>query len=181
MSEMIVHEVVERKIYIIHGRKVMLDKDLAQLYKVPTKRLNEQVRRNIKRFPEDFMFQLTWEETKSLRSQFATLNKQPDTESKRGRHMKYLPNVFTEQGIAMLSSVLNSERAIQVNIVIMRVFVRLREILATHKELAIKIKDMERKVGEHDSYIYSILQIIKEFRTPTVEEKPKKKIGFHGE
>lgn len=179
MSGLILQEILERKIYVLRSKKVMLDKDLAQLYKVPTKRLNEQVKRNIKRFPEDFMFQLTWEEAKSLRPQIATLNNRLNIESRRGKHIKYLPNVFTEQGIAMLSSVLNSERAIQVNIVIMRVFVRLREIIATHKELFIRVKDLEKKMGEHDSYIYSILQVIKEFKISIVEEKPGRKIGFH--
>ncbi len=108
MPNIVPQEAIETKIFWTRGKKAMLDVDLAQLYGVPTKRLNEQVRRNIKRFPEDFMFQLTWEEAKFLRSQFATL--------KRGEHIKYLPYAFTEQGIAMLSSVLNSERAIEVNI-----------------------------------------------------------------
>ncbi len=107
-------EVIERKIYLIRGHKVMLDSDLAELYGVPVKVLNQAVRRNISRFPEDFMFQLTKEEYDSLRSQFVTLN------TGRGKHRKYLPYVFTEQGVAMLSSVLRSERAIQVNIAIMK-------------------------------------------------------------
>ena len=122
-SSLIPQEVVERKVYLIRGQKVMLDSDLATLYGVPTKRLNEQVKRNRKRFPADFMFQLTAQETETLRSQFAT------SKDKRGGR-RTRPYVFTEQGVAMLSSVLNSERAIQVNIAIMRAFVRLREILA---------------------------------------------------
>jgi hypothetical protein len=116
-------EVIERRIYLIRGQKVMLDRELAELYGVPTRRLNEQVKRNRKRFPEDFMFQLAFEEAKTLlglRSQNATL--------KRGQHLKYAPYAFTEQGVAMLSSVLNSDRAIQVNIVIMRAFVKLRQL-----------------------------------------------------
>jgi hypothetical protein len=119
-------EIIEQKIFLIHGQKVMLDRDLAELYGVPTKRLNEQVRRNIKRFPSDFMFRLTADEDSLLRSQIAT--------SKMGRGgRRYTPFVFTEQGIAMLSSVLNSERAIQVNIAIMRVFIRLRETFRNDK------------------------------------------------
>lgn len=118
------NRVLRQKIYAIRGQRVMLDNDLADLYQVPTFRLNEQVKRNKTRFPEDFMFQLTVDEYASLRSQIAILEKG------RGKHRKYLPFVFTEQGIAMLSSVLNSERAVQVNIEIMRTFVMLREVLA---------------------------------------------------
>lgn len=128
-------EVIRRKIYIVRGEKVILDKDLAELYGVTTKQLKQQVRRNIKRFPEDFMFELTWEEAESSRSQFVTL--------KKGRNIKYLPYVFTEQGIAMLSSVLNSERAIEVNIQIMRVFTQLRKLMLSHKHLARKIELLE--------------------------------------
>src|SRR6266849_10784845 len=124
--ELIPSERIEKAILLIRGQKVMLDSDLAELYGVATKRLNEQVRRNRARFPKDFMFQLTGKEAESLRSQNATLKKG------RGRHRKYAPYAFTEQGVAMLSSVLNSERAIEVNIAIMRAFVRLREILSSH-------------------------------------------------
>jgi hypothetical protein len=132
-------ERIERSILLIRGHKVMLDADLAVLYAVSTKRLNEQVRRNRSRFPGDFMFQLTGEEVRSLRSQFAT--------SKKGRGgRRYSPLVFTEQGIAMLSTVLNSERAIQVNIEIMRAFVRLREMIATHKDLARKAGSARKKI-----------------------------------
>src|SRR5712691_4360609 len=134
---------IERRIYLIRTQKVMIDTDLAQLYGVPTYRLNEAVKRNRKRFPADFMFQLNKKEAESLTSQFAI--------SKKGRGgRRTLPYAFTEQGVAMLSSVLNSERAIQVNIVIMRAFVRLREILASHKDLARKLDELERKHGEHD-------------------------------
>ena len=119
----------------------MTDSDLAELYGVPTGRLNEQVKRNIERFPEDFMFQLTSDEWNSLRSQIATLN-----DGKRGSHRKYMPYVFTEHGVAMLSSVLRSKRAIDVNIAIMRTFVRMREMLATHEDLA-------HKIQEHDQHI----------------------------
>ena len=159
---------IEDKIFLIRGRKVMLDKELAKLYGVSTKRLNEQVRRNVKRFPADFMFQLTWKEAKSLRSQFATL--------KRGKHRKYCTYVFTEQGVAMLSGVLNSERAIQVNIAIMRTFVKLRMILFTHKELAHKLSDLEKRIEKHDLEIHSIFEAIRHLMT--IPEKPKRRIGF---
>jgi phage regulator Rha-like protein len=131
-------EMIERKIYFVRGHKVMLDSDLAELYGVEVKQLKRQVRRNINRFPEDFMFQLQKEEYESLRSHFGTL--------KRGEHAKYLPYAFTEQGVAMLSSVLNSDRAIEVNVQIMRAFVKLREMLSTHKDLARKLADMEKKI-----------------------------------
>ena len=125
-------ERIENKIFLIRGKKVMFDSDLAELYGVPTKRLNEQVKRNRRRFPDDFMFRLTKQEAESLRSQIATSN-EGQMEGRGGR--RYQPLCFTEQGIAMLSSVLNSEQAIQVNIHIIRVFTRLRELLATHAKL----------------------------------------------
>lgn len=136
--EIISQQVIESKIFIIRGKKVMLDKDLSVLYGVETKMLNRAVKRNLERFPEDFMFQLTKEEyIDFLRYQFGTL--------KRGQHSKYLPYAFTENGVAMLSSVLNSKRAIQVNIQIMRTFTKIREMLTTHKELRLKIEEMEKK------------------------------------
>jgi len=138
-------ELVERRIYLIRGHKVMLDSHLAELYQVPTKSLNLAVRRNHDRFPPDFMFQLAKDEADALRFQFAT--------SKTGRGgRRYLPYVFTEQGVAMLSTVLNSERAIHVNIATIRAFVKLREVMSTHKDLAIKIEQLERKYGEHDEW-----------------------------
>ena len=131
-------ERIERSILLIRSHKVILDSDLAELYGVTTKRLNEQVKRNRARFPDDFMFQFTVSETEILRSQIAT--------SKMGRGgRRYLPYAFTEQGVAMLSSVLNSERAIKVNIEIMRTFVRLRRMLASHSELARKLDALEKK------------------------------------
>jgi phage regulator Rha-like protein len=163
-----VPEAIERRILLIRGQKVMLDAHLAELYGVRTKRLNEQVRRNLKRFPLDFMFQLTKEESEVLRSQFATLKKG------RGGHRKYLPYVFTEQGVAMLSSVLSSDRAVQVNIGIMRAFVRLREILATHKDLARKLEEMEKKYDEQFAVVF---RAIRELMTPP-EPPPKRRIGF---
>ena len=138
-------QLIERRIYLIRGHKVMIDEDLAELYGVPTKRLNEQVARNKKRFPEDFMFRLTKEEAESLRSQFATSNT-----GRGGR--RHLPYVFTEQGVAMLSSVLNSEQAIEVNIAIMRAFVRLRQMLETNEELNRKFAAVIKKLSTHDKY-----------------------------
>ena len=169
MSKIIIVEQIERKIYFMRGMKVMLDRDLAELYGVSTKRLNEQVRRNIKRFPNDFMFLLSMEEMKILRSQNATLE--------MGRYSKHQALTFTEQGIAMLSGVLNSERAIQTNIAIMRAFMKLREFLTTHKELAAQLKELERKVGVHDGQIAAIFEAIR--RLMREEEKPNKKIGFN--
>ncbi|MFH0762958.1 MAG: ORF6N domain-containing protein [Candidatus Omnitrophota bacterium] len=161
-------EVVATRIFEIRGKRVMLDRDLAQLYGVTTKRLNEQVNRNIKRFPEDFMFRLVEEEASNLRSQIAT-------SSWGGR--RYLPYVFTEQGVAMLSSVLNSERAIRVNIAIMRAFVKLREILLTHKDLAAKLEKLERKYADHDEKIQLIFNAIKQLLEPS-PQSPKAKLGF---
>jgi hypothetical protein len=159
-------ERIEQSILLIRGQKVMLDTDLAVLYRVTTKRLNEQVRRNIKRFPEDFMFQLTKQEYEVMRSQNAT--------SKKGRGgRRYLPLAFTEQGVAMLSSVLNSERSIQVNIDIMRAFVRLRQLLATHKDLARKLEELEKK---YDAQFRVVFQAIRELMTPP--EPKKRPIGF---
>ncbi len=171
MNQEIFVEKVERRIFLIGGHKVMLDSDLAKLYGVSTKRLNEQVRRNRTRFPSDFMFQLTSDAASSLRSQIATLK------LSRGRHRKYLPYAFTEQGVAMLSTVLNSERAVQVNIVIMRAFVRLRQILASHRELAEKLKELDRKLEGHDEKIQSLFDIIRELMIQP--ESPRRQIGFH--
>lgn len=176
MNKLLLIGDVENRIFLIRGKKVMLDKDLAILYGVPTKRLNEQVRRNAKRFPEDFMFRLNKEDALifqpailGLRSQNATL--------KQGQHLKYLPYAFTEQGVAMLSTVLNSEKAIRVNIVIMRTFVKIRELLSTHKELADKLAELERKVEKHDAEIQGIFSAIRQLMAPP-PEKPKRRIGF---
>jgi hypothetical protein len=165
-------ERIEKAIFLIRGHKVMLDADLAELYGVTTKRLNEQVRRNLSRFPADFMFQLDGQEASALRSQFATSKK-----VRGGR--RYLPYVFTEQGVAMLSSILHSERAIQVNIAIMRVFVRLREMMATHKELAFKLIELEERLEGHDEQIQNIFEAIRQLMTPP--ERKRKKIGFVNE
>lgn len=167
---LIPQERIENKILLIQRVKVIPDHDLAELYGVPTFRLNEQVKRNIDRFPEDFMFQLTNEEYESLRSQFAI--------SKKGRGgRRYLPYVFTEQGVVMVSSILNSPRAVQVNIQIMRTFVKLRELMISHKDLAQKIDNLERKFKEHDKNFVIVFEAIKRLIDPPV--KPKKSIGFH--
>lgn len=157
MTEIIPMERIEQHILLIRGQKVMLDSDLAELYQVSVRRLNEQVRRNAKRFPTDFMFQLTVEEYEVLRSQIATLK------PGRGKHRKYLPLVFTEQGVAMLSGVLNSDRAIHVNIEIMRAFVRLRRILATHKDLAQKLTALESK---YDGQFKIVFEAIRRLMLP---------------
>lgn len=174
MSNLVPQEAIEAKIFWIRGKKVMFDFDLAKLYGVPTKRLNEQVKRNSKRFPEDFMFVITEQEYACLRSQFATSSLRcQNVTSKRGGR-RYLPYVFTEQGIAMLSSVLNSERAIEVNITIMRAFVKMRRLLATQKGLLRKIGEMEKEYDYQFKVVFEAIRaLIKE------EEKPKRRIGFH--
>ncbi len=159
-------ESIERKILLVRGQKVILDSDLAALYDVPTKRLNEAVRRNAARFPPDFMFQLSPEEATSLRSQSAT------SKVRGGR--RYLPYAFTEQGVAMLSSVLNSERAIRVNITIMRIFVRLREILADSADLARKLDALERK---YDTQFGVVFDAIRQLTKPA-PPPPQRRIGF---
>jgi len=160
-------DLIEGKILFIRGQKVMLDKDLAILYRIETKVLNQAVKRNIDRFPEDFMFQLTKEEHEALRSQIVTLKR-------KGEHTKYLPNVFTEHGILMLSSVLNSERAIQVNIQIMRTFTKLRKMLISYKDLKKKIEEMEQK---YDYKFKVIFDVINKLLIPS-SDKERKKIGF---
>jgi phage regulator Rha-like protein len=166
-------EIIERKIYLIRGHKVMLDRDLAELYGVSTGRLNEQVKRNRHRFPKDFMFQLDGEEASAIlrgsRSQNATL--------KRGQNFKYLPYVFTEHGVAMLASVLHSERAAQMNILIVRAFVRLREILATHQDITRAIEELERKQEEQGVQITAIIETINQLLLPE-PVPPKRRIGF---
>jgi len=163
---------IESRIYIIRDHKVLLDADLAELYGVPTKVFNQAVKRNRQRFPEDFMFRLTREEGRhleSLRSQTVTL--------KRGQHRKYAPYVFTEQGIAMLSSVLNSERAILVNIAIIRTFVRLRQLLATHEDLARQLEELRWKQEEQGQQIQAVFQTIQHLIEAPADE-PKRPIGF---
>jgi len=164
-------ELVERRIYLIRGEKVMLDSDLADLYQVPTFRLNEAVKRNRNRFPKDFMFQLTREEAQSLISQIAI--------SKAGRGgRRTLPYAFSEHGVAMLSSVLNSDRAVQMNIVIIRAFVKLREVLATHKDLAQKIEQIEATQQEHGTVLVAVVKEIKKLKQPPRPRRHKSRIGF---
>jgi hypothetical protein len=158
---------IEGKILILREQKVILDSDLAELYGVSTKQLNQQVKRNLRRFPEDFMFKLNEREAKFLRSQFVT-----SKDSRGGR--QYYPYAFTEQGIAMLSSVLNSERAIDANIAIMRAFVRLRQILGANKDLAEKLINMEIKYDEQFEIVFEILE---NWIAPEPEEE-KPPIGF---
>ena len=159
-------ERIERAILSIRGEKVMLDSDLAELYGVETKRLNEQVRRNLSRFPPDFMFQLTSQEWDSLRSQFATL--------KRGEHRKYLPYAFTEHGALMLANVLNSERAAQTSVQVVRAFVRLRQMLASNAELARKLAALENK---YDAQFKVVFDAIRQLMSPP--EPKRREIGFH--
>lgn len=170
MGKLIGQEVVIQKIFVLRGQKVMFDNDLAELYGVTTGNLNKAVKRNIKRFPRDFMFRLTNAEFERLRFQIGI--------SKKGGR-RYLPYAFTEHGIAMLSSILNSERAIQVNILIIRVFIKLRKIFSAHRELAHKVNAIERRVAEHDNYIDSIINVIRELKGSPIEKRPKRRIGFH--
>ncbi len=168
---------IESKIFIIRGQKVLLDEDLAALYEVKTKVLNQAVKRNIARFPGDFMFQLSAEEFAHLKSSdvLPDLKSQTVTlKSGRGRHRKYMPYAFTEQGVAMLSSVLRSERAIQVNLEIMRAFVRLRQMLASNTELSRKIIALETK---YDIKFKAVFEAIRELMTPLNQTK-KRPIGF---
>ena len=160
---------IEQKIMTIRGIKVMLDSDLAMLYGVETKRFNEQVRRNIDRFPEDFMFQLSKEEFKSLRSQFAT------TKERGGR--RYPPLVFTEHGAIMAASILNTKQAIGVSLYVVRAFVKLREFYSFNRELALKVSELDRKVTQHDGVIKSLVQVIKKMAMPP----SKRKIGFQSD
>jgi hypothetical protein len=169
-NELVLQDVVERRILFIRGQKVMLDRDLAKLYGVKTGRLNEQVNRNPGRFPEDFMFQLTKKEFENWKSQFAISNQDKMGVRKR-------PYAFTEQGVAMLSSVLNSERAIHVNIAIIRAFVKLKQILSMNKELAYKLAELEHKIERHDVEIHAIFEAIRQLMAPP-PVKPKPQIGF---
>jgi hypothetical protein len=160
---------IAQSIRHLRGEKVMLDSDLAQLYGVTTGNLNKAVHRNQDRFPSDFMFQLTAEEVEDLIFQIGR------SKGRGGR--RHRPNAFTEQGVAMLSSVLNSERAAKVNIAIMRAFVKLRQTLETNRELAQKFADLERRVGKHDEEISAIIEAIRQLMAPP--EKPRREIGFH--
>jgi len=169
MKDIIPAELIERKILVIRGERVMLDADLAVLYGVETKRLNEQIRRNIERFPDDFMFQLTDDEFNCLRSQFATSNNQ----SGRGGR-RHLPYAFTEHGVIMAASVLNTPLAVAVSVQVVRAFVKLREMISTHKDLATKLENLEKK---YDSQFKMVFDAIRQLMTPP-ETKKKRAIGF---
>ncbi|MDO9256325.1 MAG: ORF6N domain-containing protein [Bacteroidales bacterium] len=165
-------EVVINKIYFIRNEKIMLDSDLAELYGVETKRLNEQVKRNIDRFPEDFMFQLTEPEFENLKSQIAT-------SSWGGR--RTLPYAFSEHGVLMLSSVLNSDLAIKVNIQIMRVYTKVRNMLSTHKDLLLKFEEFETKLADQNDKIIAIFEYLKQFeeaKQQELEQRERPKIGY---
>lgn len=164
-KDLVIAELIEQKIYLIRGQKIMLDRDLAVLYKVSVKRLNEAVKRNKKRFPEDFMFKLKKDEINGSRSQNAILTEK--------NYDVYSPYAFTEQGVAMLSSVLNSDRAIAVNIQIVRTFIKLRQLLSTHKEMLEKIEKMEKN---YDRQFRIVFDILRELQNPP--EKHRKQIGF---
>ncbi|CAN5605452.1 ORF6N domain-containing protein [soil metagenome] len=187
-DEIIPIEQIATCIRYLRGQKVLLDSDLAGLFGVTTKVLNQAVKRNNERFPEDFMFQLTREEVERSRSQFVTSSGVRDkpltsnrsqivTSSKKHRGAVYRPYAFTEQGVAMLSSILRSERAVKVNIAIMRAFVKLRAALESHRELAKKFSALELRVGKHDEEIGAIIDAIRQLMAPP--EKPPREIGFH--
>lgn len=164
-------ELIARRIYLIRGQRVMLDADLAELYQVETRAFNQAVRRNLDRFPEDFMLQLTAEEASALRSQIVTLDRG------RGRYSKYAPLAFTEHGVAMLSSVLRSTRAVQMNILIVRAFIKLRDMVATHKDLAARMEKLEATQKQHASVITVVVDEIKKLKS-SPPPAPKRRIGF---
>jgi len=165
-------QLIQKRIYEIRGQKVMLDYDLAEMYETETKRLKEAVRRNIDRFPRDFMFELTRDEYNSLRTQFATLEKG------RGKYSKFNPFAFTEQGVAMLASVLNSQKAIQVNIVIVRAFVLLRQHLSDYKNLKMEIAKLEKEMNLKFKDIHQALNYILQKDKQQKEQSERKPIGF---
>ena len=165
--------VIQRKIYEIRDQKVMLDFDLAELYAVENKALKQAVKRNIERFPDDFMFELSRKEYNFLRSQNVTL------ETGRGKYSKYLPYAFTEQGVAMLSSVLKSPQALQINIAIMRAFVLFRQFALTHKELTIKLQELEGRYNKQFKDVYDALNFLLQKDKQAVSQNQRKKIGFH--
>ena len=175
---MVAEEAIVDKIYLIRGQKVMIDCDLAELYGVETKRLKEAVRRNISRFPADFMFEMSKEEFENWRTQFASSN----SDDKMG--LRYAPFCFSEQGVTMLSCILNTERAIAVNIRIIRVFTRMREMMSTHKDILIKIEQIEKellkqgvRIDEHEGDIQAIFQVLKKL-VEAPPEQPRPRVGF---
>lgn len=168
---------IEQSIRLLRDRRVMLDFDLAALYGVSTKVLNQAVRRNLDRFPDDFMFQLSWEETESLRSRFVTLDEPGLPRDRRGKHPKYRRYAFSEQGVAMLSSVLRSERAVRVNIEIMRAFVRLRAMLSSHEDLARKLAALEKK---YDARFRAVFDAIRQLMAPPEASRRRSVSGAEG-
>jgi hypothetical protein len=172
-AQLIATTAIEKRIFVIRDRRVMLDEDLADLYGVETKRLIQQVKRNLKRFPDDFMFQLTKAEAEALRSQIATSN-----DGRGGR--RYAPYVFTEQGVAMLSSVLHSERAVAVNIEIMRAFVELRRAATSYAAIEKRLEELERetgaRLGKHDEQLSQIFEALRQLIAPP--PRPKRRVGF---
>ena len=180
---------IQNRIYEVRGERVMLDRDLAALYETETKSLNLAVKRNIKRFPEDFMFQLTKEEFDSLRSQFMTSNYDADSlrfqnetlKNHRGQHSKYLPYAFTEQGVAMLSGILKSDKAINMNIAIMRAFVEIRRIIITGNNLKEQLHEIKQRIGEHDtqlSSIYDAMENLLDEKAAQRKWEDRQRIGF---
>ncbi|MFH1049209.1 MAG: ORF6N domain-containing protein [Patescibacteria group bacterium] len=167
-------ERIETKIFLIRGRKVMMDRDLAELYGVETRALNQAVKRNIERFPEEFMFQLNKQEVDIWQSQFS---RSQIVFLKQGKNIKYAPLVFTEPGVAMLSSVLNSKKAIQVNIQIIKTFIKLREMIATNKDLRIKIEEMEKKYNKYFRSIFETIKSLSVYKEEQDKTVPSK-IGF---
>ena len=180
---------IQNRIYELRGERVMLDRDLADLYEIETKSLNLAVRRNIKRFPPDFMFQLTKEEYDSLRFQIETLETNNPLRSQiatlktgRGQHSKYLPYAFTEQGVAMLSGVLNSDKAINMNIAIMRAFVEIRKILLMQNDLKEQLRELKDRVGNHDAQLNQIYDAIENLLDEKVSQRKweeRERIGFN--
>ncbi len=171
-SSLIPVERIQHAIFLVRGEKVMVDSDLAALYGVQTGALNRAVKRNSGRFPPDFMFQLTVEEAENLKCRFGI-------SSGWGGRRRSLPYAFTEQGVAMLSSVLHSERAVQVNVAIMRAFVQLRRVLGSHVELARKLSELEKRIEGHDDAIRSLFEAIRQLMNPSIPEQPPREIGFH--
>ena len=175
-------DVIAARIHVLRGQRVMLDSDLAALYEVPTKRFNEAVKRNVNRFPSDFMFQLTQAEWEALRSQIATLN----NSTGRGQHRKYLPFVFTEHGALMAATILSSERAVEVSVYVVRAFVQLRGLLAANKQLAAQLKALDKRLSQkldtHDQAITGILNTLRALMQPPTQLEPapppKRPIGF---
>lgn len=167
---LIPQEIIEQRIFILRGHKVMIDRDLAELYDVETKYLNRQVKRNVSRFPEEFMFQLTEKEKNELVTNWHRFDSL--------KHSVSLPYAFTEHGVAMLASVLNSDRAVKISIHIIKTFVKLREFISSNKELAAKLKELETKYEKHDEAIKAVFQAIRELIETKKSEKPRTKIGY---